>query len=51
MSVLEIHDLHVTVDTESGPSEILRGSVPPCLLYWWFLAVVLAIFSVLFYLV
>jgi heme/copper-type cytochrome/quinol oxidase subunit 3 len=33
------------------PSEILRGSVPPCLLYWWFLAVVLAIFSVLFYLV
>jgi len=33
------------------PSDILRGSVPPCLLYWWFLAVVLAIFSVLFYLV
>lgn len=33
------------------PSEVLRGSVPPCLLYWWFLAVVLAIFSVLFYLV
>src|ERR1700710_3141945 len=25
MSVLEIHDLHVTVDTESGPTEILRG--------------------------
>ena len=33
------------------PSEILRGSVPPCLLYWWYLAVVLAIFSVLFYVV
>ncbi|HEY2788146.1 MAG TPA: hypothetical protein VGI72_01760 [Gaiellales bacterium] len=33
------------------PSDILRGSVPPCLLYWWYLAVVLAIFSVLFYLV
>jgi heme/copper-type cytochrome/quinol oxidase subunit 3 len=33
------------------PSEILLGSVPPCLLFWWFLAVVLAIFSVLFYLV
>jgi heme/copper-type cytochrome/quinol oxidase subunit 3 len=33
------------------PSDILRGSVPPCLLYWWFLAVVLAIFSVLFYVV
>jgi heme/copper-type cytochrome/quinol oxidase subunit 3 len=30
--------------------ERLRASVPPCLLYWWFLAVVLAIFSVLFYL-
>ena len=25
MSVLEIHDLHVSVDTESGPTEILRG--------------------------
>jgi Fe-S cluster assembly ATP-binding protein len=25
MSVLEIHGLHVTVDTESGPTEILRG--------------------------
>jgi len=25
MSVLEIHDLHVTVDTESGAREILRG--------------------------
>jgi heme/copper-type cytochrome/quinol oxidase subunit 3 len=33
------------------PSEILRASLPPCLLYWWFLAVVIAIFSVLFYLV
>jgi heme/copper-type cytochrome/quinol oxidase subunit 3 len=33
------------------PSDILRGSVPPCVLYWWFLAIVLAIFSVLFYLV
>jgi heme/copper-type cytochrome/quinol oxidase subunit 3 len=33
------------------PSEVLRGSVAPCLLYWWFLAVVLAIFSVLFYVV
>ena len=33
------------------PSDILRGSVPPCLLYWWYLAVVLAIFSVLFYVV
>ena len=34
-----------------NPTKTLRGSVPPCLLYWWFLAVVLAIFSVLFYLV
>ena len=25
MSVLEIHDLHVSVDTETGPTEILRG--------------------------
>jgi heme/copper-type cytochrome/quinol oxidase subunit 3 len=33
------------------PSDVLRASAPPCLLYWWFLAVVLAIFSVLFYLV
>ena len=33
------------------PGEALRATVPPCLLYWWFLAVVLAIFSVLFYLV
>ncbi len=33
------------------PSEVLRGSVPPCVLFWWFLAIVLAIFSVLFYLV
>jgi heme/copper-type cytochrome/quinol oxidase subunit 3 len=33
------------------PSEVLRSSLPPCLLYWWFLAVVLAIFSVLFYLI
>jgi heme/copper-type cytochrome/quinol oxidase subunit 3 len=33
------------------PSDALRATVPPCLLYWWFLAVVLAIFSVLFYLV
>jgi heme/copper-type cytochrome/quinol oxidase subunit 3 len=32
------------------PGERLRASLPPCLLYWWFLAVVLAIFSVLFYL-
>jgi heme/copper-type cytochrome/quinol oxidase subunit 3 len=30
--------------------ETLRATVPPCALYWWFLAVVLAIFSVLFYL-
>jgi heme/copper-type cytochrome/quinol oxidase subunit 3 len=30
--------------------ETLRATVPPCLLYWWFLAAVLAIFSVLFYL-
>lgn len=36
--------------TVQRPSERLRASVPPCLLYWWFLAVVLAIFSVLFYL-
>src|SRR6476646_9573328 len=33
------------------PSDALRATVPPCVLYWWFLAVVLAIFSVLFYLV
>lgn len=32
------------------PGEGLRATVPACLLYWWFLAVVLAIFSVLFYL-
>jgi heme/copper-type cytochrome/quinol oxidase subunit 3 len=32
------------------PGARLRATVPPCLLYWWFLAVVLAIFSVLFYL-
>ena len=25
MSTLEIHDLHVEVETESGPKEILRG--------------------------
>jgi len=25
MATLEIHDLHVTVDTESGVKEILRG--------------------------
>jgi len=25
LSTLEIHDLHVTVETESGPTEILRG--------------------------
>ena len=33
------------------PSDVLRASLPPCLLYWWFLAAVLAIFSVLFYVV
>ncbi|HEY3766931.1 MAG TPA: hypothetical protein VGL44_17335 [Gaiellales bacterium] len=33
------------------PSDVLRASVPPCVLYWWSLAVVIAIFSVLFYLV
>lgn len=33
------------------PSEALRGATPPIALYWWFLAVVAAIFSVLFYLV
>ena len=26
MSTLEIRDLHVSVDTESGPKEILRAS-------------------------
>jgi heme/copper-type cytochrome/quinol oxidase subunit 3 len=30
--------------------ETLHATVPPCLLYWWFLAAVLAIFSVVFYL-
>ena len=25
MATLEIHDLHVTVDTEDGPKEILKG--------------------------
>jgi fructose-specific phosphotransferase system IIC component len=30
--------------------ETLHATAPPCLLYWWFLAAVLAIFSVLFYL-
>jgi heme/copper-type cytochrome/quinol oxidase subunit 3 len=33
------------------PSEALRGAASPAILYWWFLAVVLAIFSVLFYVV
>jgi heme/copper-type cytochrome/quinol oxidase subunit 3 len=33
------------------PDEALRGAAPPALLFWWFLAVVLAIFSVLFYVV
>jgi len=32
------------------PSGRLGATVAPCQLYWWFLAVVLAIFSVLFYL-
>ena len=36
--------------TVQRASEGLRATVPPCVLYWWFLAVVLAIFSVLFYL-
>ncbi len=35
--------------TVQPPGEGLRATVPPCLLFWWFLAVVLAIFSVLFY--
>ena len=33
------------------PSEALRGAAPPIALYWWFLAVVAAIFSILFYVV
>jgi heme/copper-type cytochrome/quinol oxidase subunit 3 len=33
------------------PNDRLRGGAPACLLFWWSLAVVLAIFSVLFYLV
>jgi len=33
------------------PNERLRGGAPACLLFWWSLAVVIAIFSVLFYLV
>jgi heme/copper-type cytochrome/quinol oxidase subunit 3 len=36
--------------TVQPPGEGLRATVPPCLLYWWFLAAVLAIFSILFYL-
>jgi heme/copper-type cytochrome/quinol oxidase subunit 3 len=35
--------------TVRKPDDRLRATVPPCLLYWWFLAAVLAIFSVLFY--
>jgi heme/copper-type cytochrome/quinol oxidase subunit 3 len=39
----------VEVQVAQAPSEALRGDAPPALLYWWFLAVVLAIFTVLFY--
>ena len=35
----------------SARARSCAATVPPCVLYWWFLAVVLAIFSVLFYLV
>jgi heme/copper-type cytochrome/quinol oxidase subunit 3 len=41
----------IEIQVVQRPTEILRASNPPCLLFWWFLAVVLAIFSVLFYVV
>jgi heme/copper-type cytochrome/quinol oxidase subunit 3 len=39
----------VEIQVAQPPSDGLRGDAPPALLYWWFLAVVLAIFTVLFY--
>jgi|SRR6476659_8704136 len=36
-------------ETVQPADETLHATVPPCVLFWWFLAVVLAIFSVLFY--
>jgi heme/copper-type cytochrome/quinol oxidase subunit 3 len=39
----------VEIQVAQAPSDVLRGDAPPALLYWWFLAVVLAIFTVLFY--
>lgn len=33
------------------PSEALRAVVPPAVLYWWFMAAIAAIFSILFYVV
>ena len=41
----------IEVQVVQRPSDVLRASIPPCLLFWWFLAIVLAIFSVLFYVV
>jgi heme/copper-type cytochrome/quinol oxidase subunit 3 len=41
----------IEIQVVQRPSDVLRASAPPCVLFWWFLAVVLAIFSVLFYLV
>ena len=41
----------IEIQVAQKPAESLRGDAPPALLYWWFLAVVLAIFTVLFYVV
>jgi heme/copper-type cytochrome/quinol oxidase subunit 3 len=39
----------VEIQVAQPPAEGLRGDAPPALLYWWFLGVVLLIFTVLFY--
>jgi heme/copper-type cytochrome/quinol oxidase subunit 3 len=41
----------IEIQVAQKPAESLRGQAAPALLYWWFLAVVLAIFTVLFYVV
>jgi heme/copper-type cytochrome/quinol oxidase subunit 3 len=39
----------VEIQVAQAPSDVLHGDAPPALLYWWFLAVVLVVFSILFY--